>query len=53
MTKLLLLSLPIMTFLLPMRAARNPNPVRGLRRSVMGMAAWIAIYMVILNVISL
>jgi hypothetical protein len=53
MPKSLLMSLVFMTFLLPMRGARNPNAVRGLRRTIAGMVAWIAIYVVILSVFKL
>ncbi len=46
----LLMSLVIMTFLLPIRAARTANAVRGLRRAVFGFAVFVMIYVVILSV---
>ena len=49
----LLLSLVIMTFLLPIRAARSPNAVQGLRRAVFGFAAWVVVYVIILSVFDL
>ena len=50
MHKLLLMSLLIMTFLIPIRSARNPNAMLGLRRAIFGMAAWVGVYVVILSV---
>ena len=44
MIKLLLISIVIATFVIPMRAAGNRSPVRGLRRAGAGMAAFIALY---------
>ena len=44
MAKLFLMSIVIATFVIPMRAAGNRSPVRGLRRAVAGMAAFIALY---------
>ena len=49
MPRSLLMSLVIMTFLLPIRAARSQSAVRGLRRTVFGFAAWVVIYVVILS----
>jgi hypothetical protein len=47
------MSLVFITFLLPIRGARNPNAVRGLRRTVFGFAAWVVIYVIILSVFDL
>lgn len=44
MDKLLLMSILIVTFALPMRASRDPSPVRGLRRTVVGMTIFVALY---------
>ena len=53
MPRSLLMSLVIMTFLLPIRAARTANAVSGLRRTVFGFAAWVVIYVIILSVFNL
>jgi hypothetical protein len=44
LSKLILLSILIATFAIPIRAARDPDVVRGLRRTVSLMALWIVIY---------
>jgi hypothetical protein len=44
MGKLLLISIVLATFVLPLRAARDPEPVRGLRRAVVGMAVFVFLY---------
>jgi uncharacterized membrane protein (DUF485 family) len=44
--KLLLLSILLTTFALPMRAARDPSAIRGLRRTVIGLALFVAAYVV-------
>ena len=49
----LLMSLVIMTFLLPIRAARSANAVQGLRRTVFGFAVWVVVYVIILSVLNL
>ena len=46
MRKLLLLSIVIATIALPMRAARDRSAVRGLRRTVGGMALVVVLYAV-------
>lgn len=48
MHKLLLMSILIATFVLPMRAARDSSAVRGLRRTVVGMTFAVAIYVLLL-----
>lgn len=53
MRKFLLMSIIIMTFVLPMRGATNKSAVRGLRNAVLGMAAWITFYVVLLTVMRL
>ncbi len=53
MNRMLLMSLVIMTFVLPIRSARNPNAMLGLRRAIFGMTAWVGIYVVILAVFRL
>lgn len=50
MRKVLLMSIILLTFVLPMRAATNKSAVRGLRNAVLGMAAWITLYVVLLTV---
>jgi uncharacterized membrane protein (DUF485 family) len=42
--KLLLLSILFATFAVPMRAARDASAVRGLRRTVVGLALFVAAY---------
>lgn len=44
--KLLLISVLLATVALPMRAARHPSPVRGLRRALAWVAASYAAYLV-------
>lgn len=44
MQKLLLLSLVLATVIVPIQAARNESAVVGLRRTVVGVIAWIAFY---------
>jgi hypothetical protein len=43
------MSLLIMTILVPIRGARTASQVVGLRRSVLGVAAWIVVYTLILS----
>ncbi len=50
MRKLLLHSIILLTFVLPMYAANSKSPVRGLRNAVLGIAAWITLYVVLLTV---
>ncbi len=42
--KLLMMSVILATFIIPMRAARANSAVRGLRRSILLMAGWIVFY---------
>jgi hypothetical protein len=51
MRKLILMSILFATFVIPMRAARSRSAVRGLRLSLLGVAAWIAIYVGLLSVV--
>ena len=44
MVKLILVSIVIMTFAVPMRAARASSPVRGMRKAVTQMALFIVLY---------
>ncbi len=46
MGKLLLNSILIATLAIPMRAAGDPSPVRGVRRAVLGVVAFNAFYLV-------
>lgn len=46
MQKLLLFSLVVATVLVPIQASRHQSAVVGLRRTVLGLMAWIAIYVV-------
>lgn len=46
MRKFLLLSILLTTFVFPMRAARDPSAVRGLRRAVVQMAIYVCVYVV-------
>jgi hypothetical protein len=39
-------SLVLATFALPLRAARDPSPTRGLRRVVLGMVVVVAAYVI-------
>jgi hypothetical protein len=51
MRKLLLLSLLIASFAFPIRFARDRSAVRGLRRTVVGVTVWVALYVLALLVI--
>jgi hypothetical protein len=44
MEKLLLVSILISTMVLPMRAARRPHPVHGLRRAILYTLIFNALY---------
>ena len=46
MQKLLLLSLVLATVIIPIQAARHESAVIGLRRTVLGLSAWIVFYVV-------
>ena len=46
MQKLLLFSLVVATVLIPIQAARHDSALVGLRRTMLGLMAWIAIYVV-------
>lgn len=46
MQKLLLLSLVLAIIMIPLQAARHESAIVGLRRTVLGLMAWIAIYVV-------
>ena len=46
MQKLLLISFLLATFVLPMRAARDPSPARGFRRAVLWIAAFNIAYVI-------
>jgi hypothetical protein len=48
MGKVILLSVVIATVVLPMRAARDPQPVRGLRRMVLWLVLFNVLYMLAL-----
>ena len=48
MRKLLLLSLLIATFAVPMRFSRDPSVVRGLRRTIATMTVVVAVYVMLL-----
>jgi hypothetical protein len=48
--KLILMSILFATFVIPMLAARSQSAARGLRLSLVGFAAWVAIYVVLLSV---
>jgi hypothetical protein len=48
MQKLLLLSLLIMIVAIPMRAAADPSPARGLRRAVIGTVAYAFVYVMLI-----
>jgi hypothetical protein len=52
MKKLLFMSIILLTFVLPMRAATNKSAVRGLRNAVLGLAAWISFFVVLLSVMN-
>ncbi|MES3035099.1 MAG: hypothetical protein V4813_13970 [Gemmatimonadota bacterium] len=49
MRKLILLSILIATFAIPMLAARSASPTRGLRLAVFGVGAWVVIYVALLR----
>jgi hypothetical protein len=42
--KLLLISILFATLMLPIRAARHPNPVKGLRRAILYAVVFNALY---------
>ena len=44
MSQAILISLLIATFAIPLRAARLRSPVRGLRRSIVGMVVMVFFY---------
>lgn len=44
--KLLLISILLATMVLPMRAARDPSPARGFRKTVVWMSGVAAFYMI-------
>jgi hypothetical protein len=44
--KLILISILIATVALPMRAARDPSPTRGLRRAVLWIVAFNVCYLI-------
>jgi hypothetical protein len=44
MPRLLLISILIATLAIPMRAARHPDPVRGVRRAILWAALFNALY---------
>lgn len=46
MGKALLISIVIATFALPLSAARDPSPTRGLRRTVVGMVVVVIVYVI-------
>ncbi len=46
MHKLLLLSILLATIAIPVRGARNTNPVRGLKKTVLHMFAFECFYLV-------
>jgi hypothetical protein len=48
MGKVILLSVVIATVVLPMRAARDPQPARGLRRAVLWLVLFNVFYMLAL-----
>jgi hypothetical protein len=52
MKKILLMSIILLTFILPMRAATNKSAVRGLRNAVLGLTAWISFFVVLLSVMN-
>ena len=46
MQKFLLISILVATFAIPMRAAADPSPARGLRRTVLWIAAFNVAYVI-------
>jgi hypothetical protein len=46
MGKFLLISILVATFAIPMRAAADPSPARGLRRTVLWLAAFNVAYVI-------
>jgi uncharacterized membrane protein (DUF485 family) len=46
MNKVLLMSIVLATFVLPLMTARDPSPARGLRRAVVGMGVIVVCYVV-------
>jgi len=46
--KLILLSILLVSVCWPIVAARDPVAIRGLRRTIIGVATWIALYVVLL-----
>lgn len=48
MRTLLLMSLVVVTFALPMRFARDASAVRGLQRTIVAMAVAVALYVIAL-----
>ncbi|MBC7673771.1 MAG: hypothetical protein H7247_15230 [Polaromonas sp.] len=49
MRKLILLSILLSTFIIPIASSRIASPMRGLRLAVLGVAAWVAIYVALLS----
>ena len=45
MKSLILMSIVIMSIVIPAMAARDPNPRRGMRRAVIAFAAFAALYL--------
>jgi len=48
MAKLILVSMLFMTIAIPMRAAADPSPTRGMRRTIVGLAAFVFVYVMLL-----
>ena len=46
MGKIILISILLATIALPMRAARDPSPTRGLRRTVLWLVAFNVFYLI-------
>ncbi len=46
---LLFMSVILVTFIFPMRAARSVSAVRGLRRSALQMAAYVVLYVALVS----
>ena len=51
MRKLLLLSMLLVSFALPIRAARDRSAVRGMRRAIVGVAVYVVLYVIALLLI--
>ncbi len=51
MTKLILLTVCLALVIIPLRASRDPRPVRGLKRAIWGVVAFNVFYVVLLRVI--